>query len=472
MPISYDNSPNSLLNTKNKRMIGIVSILGLVIFFDFLMFLFLSETIKTVFFPTQTSDLLLKIQITGLFIAGYLARPIGGYFLGRLSDKKGRKSALLIGLMMMSIFTMSIGLLPSYQSIGILSPLLFLIARIGQGVAFGGCVTNNWIFISEHTPKRHLFTVTSIITAAYLVGLLLALFVFGLYYDSLGLHSMLSYGWRLPFFLAGIFTILALYLLKSVDESPVYQHLSSSYASSSLSSKPLSKELSTTPNSKNDIQERAIQPQQQHLQQQHPQRPQAQRQAQQNPYSNIILCLLLTWIMSSIFTIFEFSLPSIIQTSYHIPTDYLNISSTLGLGFMVLGSVFFGFLADKTNEHMVLMLGLFMLMVQSFTLFMHLQTGGDFILILYALYGFNAGVASIIPAMMLTLFRANVRATNMGTCYNSMYAIIGGLLPLTLTYATTLLTLSTPFYMLILCITGIAIGVYLYRQPEFIPQSL
>ena len=110
----------------------------------------------------------------GIFTAGYLSRPLGGLLIGRYGDVYGRKQAFLVSMSFIAIATLMTAVLPTYAQAGVLAPLLFLFARILQGMAFGAYAPLGWVFVAEHVARHHLATYCSIVSASFVVGVLLS----------------------------------------------------------------------------------------------------------------------------------------------------------------------------------------------------------------------------------------------------------------------------------------------------------
>ncbi len=125
-------------------------------FYDFIIFVFFATVIGQLFFPPSVPDWLRQLQTFGIFAAGYLARPLGGIVMAHFGDLLGRKKMFTLSILLMSVPTLLMGLMPTYHTIGLLAPVLLLVLRILQGAAVGGEVPGAWVFVSEHVPARHV----------------------------------------------------------------------------------------------------------------------------------------------------------------------------------------------------------------------------------------------------------------------------------------------------------------------------
>ncbi len=189
--------------------------------FDFGVYSYIAVTLGKVFFPSgnPTTQLL---STFGAFAAAFLVRPLGGMVFGPLGDRVGRQKVLAVTMIMMAAGTFAIGLIPSYGAIGVGAPLLLLAARLVQGFSTGGEYAGASTFIAEYAPdkKRGFFgswlefgTLAGYIGGAGLVTLLTAL---------LSTHDLTSWGWRIPFLVAGPMGVIGLYLRLKLEETPAF----------------------------------------------------------------------------------------------------------------------------------------------------------------------------------------------------------------------------------------------------------
>jgi MHS family proline/betaine transporter-like MFS transporter len=189
--------------------------------FDFGVYSYIAVTLGKVFFPSgnPTAQLL---STFGAFAAAFLVRPLGGMVFGPLGDRIGRQKVLALTMIMMAAGTFAIGLIPSYSVIGVGAPLLLLAARLVQGFSTGGEYAGASTFIAEYAPdkKRGFFgswlefgTLAGYIGGAGLVTLMTAL---------LSSEDLLSWGWRIPFLIAGPMGIIGLYLRMRLEETPAF----------------------------------------------------------------------------------------------------------------------------------------------------------------------------------------------------------------------------------------------------------
>ncbi|MDZ3744852.1 MFS transporter [Pseudoglutamicibacter cumminsii] len=193
-------------------------------FYDYGVYGFLAAVMATNFFPSEdsTAGLLASFAV---FALSFFIRPLGGVVFGPLTDKIGRKKTLLLVLVMMSVSTMLIGLLPTYAQIGIAAPILLVLIRLLQGLSAGGEVGTAIAFVAEYAgPKRRGYSV-SFLMATAVVGFLLGSAVANGLTAAIGIDAMTEWGWRLPFLLAGPLGIVAIYIRLKLEDSPVFRDL-------------------------------------------------------------------------------------------------------------------------------------------------------------------------------------------------------------------------------------------------------
>lgn len=199
------------------------SIGNLVEWYDWYAYAAFAIYFSSSFFPTgdQTAQLL---NTAGIFAVGFLMRPIGGWLFGTIADKIGRKRAMTLSVLLMSFGSLLIALTPSYETIGVLAPALLLIARLLQGLSVGGEYGVSATYLSEMATadKRGFYSSFQYVTL--IGGQLIALGIL-LILQKLLLteEQLLSWGWRIPFVIGAILSVIALYLRKNLHETEAFE---------------------------------------------------------------------------------------------------------------------------------------------------------------------------------------------------------------------------------------------------------
>jgi MFS family permease len=195
--------------------------------YDFFVFAPLASILAKVFF-TGLNDTAAYIFALGSFAVGFAFRPVGALIFGRIGDRVGRKGAFMITIVMMGGATFAIGLLPSYGKVGIASPLLFILARIVQGIALGGEWGGAAVYIAEHSPANKRGQMTSWIGASAAFGLLAALIVSLITRTLVGEAAFAAWGWRVPFLVSVLLLAVSAWFRMKLSESPTFERMRAS----------------------------------------------------------------------------------------------------------------------------------------------------------------------------------------------------------------------------------------------------
>ena len=209
-------------DSKLKKAITAASLGNAMEWFDFGVYGFVAYALGKVFFPDANPSVQM-IAALGTFSVPFLIRPLGGLFFGMLGDKYGRQKILAITIVIMSISTFCIGLIPSYATIGIWAPILLLLCKMAQGFSVGGEYTGASIFVAEYSPDRKRGFMGSWLDFGSIAGFVLGAGVVVLISTIVGEANFLDWGWRIPFFLALPLGIIGLYLRHALEETPAFQ---------------------------------------------------------------------------------------------------------------------------------------------------------------------------------------------------------------------------------------------------------
>jgi MFS transporter, MHS family, proline/betaine transporter len=384
------STPVVQLTDKSQRAIFAASIGNLLEWYDFGVYAYLASLIATKFFPSSdpTASLLAAFAAYGV---GFLARPLGGVVIGRLGDTKGRKAALVLTIFLMAFGTVGLGLLPSYETIGIAAPILLVALRIVQGIAAGGEWGTSTAFMIEWSPpgRRGFFGSFQQVSTAG--GSLLGSAIAATLTSLLSSQAMLDWGWRVPFLLGAILLLVGVYLRQNVDETPSYE---------------------------------------------------ASRQAAaQEPVVSGLPLGALAFGFTIFWTVAYYTLlawmPSFTQRFAGLAPSEALWSNTIGLVAMIIAVPIWGALSDKVGRRPLLMASAVSIGLLSWPLFSLMTKGGGLALvvpiqilfgILLALYS-GAG-----PAAISEIFPTHLRSTWMSTGYSLAVAIFGGFAPFIATW--------------------------------------
>src|ERR1043166_1481151 len=208
------------------QIISASSVGTMIEWYDFYIFGSLALVISPLFYP-QGNNTIALIAYLSTFAVGFIVRPFGALFFGRIGDLVGRKYAFLVTLLIMGGATALIGFLPTYATIGIAAPIILLLIRILQGLALGGEYGGAAVYVAEHVPDARRGFYTSFIQITATLGLFVSLAVILVVQNLMSKETFSSWGWRIPFIISIFLVGISLYIRMRMKESPIFQHLKS-----------------------------------------------------------------------------------------------------------------------------------------------------------------------------------------------------------------------------------------------------
>jgi MHS family proline/betaine transporter-like MFS transporter len=207
-----------------RRAIAAAAIGNCTEWYDFGVYAYVATMVGAAFFPA-TDPAVQTLSAFGVFAISFLLRPLGSLFFGPLGDRIGRQRVLAVTIFLMSGATFAIGLLPTYAQIGIVAPILFLLARMLQGFATGGEYGGAATFIAEYAPDKRRGFLGSWLEFGTLAGFALGASVPTALTLTLSESDMSSWGWRIPFLIAGPLGAVGLYLRRRLEDTPAFREL-------------------------------------------------------------------------------------------------------------------------------------------------------------------------------------------------------------------------------------------------------
>jgi MHS family proline/betaine transporter-like MFS transporter len=363
--------------------------------FDFAIYGFLATYIAEKFFPSgdETAALLNTFAI---FAAAFFMRPLGGFFFGPLADRIGRQRVLALVILLMSASTFAIGLVPSYDAIGVLAPLLLLFLRCLQGFSAGGEYGSGACFLAEYAPDKHRGFVVSFLVWSVVVGFLLGSLTVTALETVLPEGAMNSYGWRIPFLIAGVLGVVGLYIRLRLSDTPEFEELREE---GEVSASPLREAVTTS----------------------------------WRPILQIAGLVIIHNV--GFYVVFTF-LPSYFTKTLEFTKTNAFVSITIASMVALILIPPLGALSDRIGRKPLLIAGSVGFAVFAYPLFMLLNTGS-----LGAAIAAHAGLAAIEAvfvsaslAAAAELFATRVRSSGYSIGYNLSVAVFGGTAPYVATW--------------------------------------
>lgn len=212
-----------MLTKEQKKIIWLSSLGGLLEFYDFTIYGLFAVYFAGQFFPSCNSFATILAGYT-VFLIGYIVRPIGGIIFSHIGDEVGRKIVLIITMVVMGVASLGLGLMPTFDQIGIWAPILMVSLRLLQALAIGGELPSVIVYAAESMPEHRAFalgSIYSITMAGLLPGMLINIFIT----HHLTTEQITNFGWRIPFILGGLLCFIAYQIRRKLHETTAFTHL-------------------------------------------------------------------------------------------------------------------------------------------------------------------------------------------------------------------------------------------------------
>lgn len=406
----------------------------LIEWYDFYIFGSLAVIIADQFFPKGNPTVAL-LSTLATFATGFIVRPFGALFFGRIGDVVGRKYAFLLTLLIMGGATMMIGLLPNYEHIGVLAPILLLVLRLLQGLALGGEYGGAATYVAEHSPDGQRGYYTSFIQTTATLGLFVSLGVILITRSSLGEVDFKEWGWRVPFVLSVVLVLFSYFIRRRMSESPVFTQMK---ASGKASSSPL-------------------------------------RDSFVNPQNRKLVLIALfgatagqgvVWYTGQFYALYY--LQTVLKVDFAVASKIIATALLIGTPFFVV----FGWLSDRIGRKKIMLGGMLIAALTYYPLYQgmtHYASEGDtsmlvFLVFIQVLY--VTMVYGPIAAFLVELFPTNIRYTSMSLPYHIGNGVFGGLVPLigTALVASTGNAYAGLVYPIAVALITVVVGSFLIKE--------
>jgi MFS transporter, MHS family, proline/betaine transporter len=371
---------------------------NLVEWYEYGIYSYTAAIIGAQFFPEGggTTALLFAFAV---FAISFFFRPLGGLIFGSIGDRLGRKKILVITILIMSLSTAAIGLIPNYGSIGVMATVLLIILRIAQGLAAGGEYTGASVFMNESSPANRRGFFTSLLESGSLLGYILGSVFVAILTSVLSSEDMASWGWRIPFICSLPLALVGMYVRTKIDDTPEFKKMK---AENTLSKNPLLEMFSTA----------------------------------RKPL--LISFLVVAFANGAYYTLLTY-LPSYFETQVGLSTKESMIVTTLGMVLMLILIPIFGVLSDRYGKKPFLLLSAGLTVLTAIPIIAYVSSGAPSgpLVGYFALDIIVAIFIGVFPSTLPMLFPNRVRNTAYGASYNVSTAIFGGGAPFIITALET-----------------------------------
>src|ERR1700729_2576000 len=422
------SGPGAAVQANLPFIISASSVGTLIEWYDFYLYGVLAVFFSKHFFSPAMDPNVALIASLFVFWTGFLVRPFGAIFFGHLGDLIGRKFTFMLTLMLMGASTFVVGLLPGYDTLGALAPLLLVSMRVLQGLALGGEYGGAATYIAEHAPdgKRGLYT--SWIQTTATMGIVLALLVILVCRLGFGDAVFADWGWRVPFLISAILVGLSIYIRLKLEESPLYARLKEQ---GKASTNPALESFSSGKN-----------------------------------WGLILLALFgatapegVVWYTGQFYALFYMT--AVLKVPYVTVYIVMMVALTLGAPFFVV----FGALSDKIGRRNIMTLGFLLAAISYWPVFTWMAAVKDNPFLLGVLVFYMVILVTMvygpIAAFLVELFPARIRYTSMSLPYHVGNGVFGGLVPLAgaSIAAITGIPLAALFYPIGIAALGVVVSL-------------
>ena len=402
-----------------------VTIGSILEWYEIYLFIYWAPTIARLFFAPGSESVNLTNTFL-LFALGFLARPFGGVFFGRIGDRIGRKKALILSIIIMIFPTVCMGLLPTYHQIGIAAPIIIMILRLAQSLPAGGELPGAFCYLYESTHPSHRRYMTSWGAVGNQIGIIISMLECYLLERFLSPAELMAWGWRFSFLIGGLIGVFGLCLRTRLHETPLY--------------KDIEKHHQIT---KQSIYKVIIK--------------------HKRPISlGIMFCILNSvgfYLMSVLFPVY---FKDVLGTTY----DKNLIISVLLLILTTIPLPFLGMMGDKFSNKKMLIISTIGIILLLYPLYLSLSQHS---LVFSGILGvafilFFTCLSALIPYRFANLFSTPIRFTCVGISYNIVDGIIGGFSPAIVLYLINRTGSQTYFYLSLLATALISLFAFFMIQ--------
>lgn len=360
--------------------------------YDFVIFSLATVLVfNKVFFPNVDATLALMVAMLA-YAVGIVARPLGGLIYGVIGDRYGRKHMLVSTMLIMGVSTFAIGLLPTYDTIGVWAPILLIVLRIIQGIGIGGEWGGASVMIQEHAPDGQRGFYTSFVQTGLPAGMLMASSIFAFLTWQLTEAEFLDWGWRIPFLFSAILVVIGTVIRYQIPESPVFEDMNKKQ---NISSNPVKDVFFKYP-------------------------------------GTLLKGIGLKLTESVWFFIVTGFIVGYAVNSFDIPRKELLQIIMLANAISIVWTLCVGYLSDRIGRRAIFFFGSIFTMIMPFPIFYLVGTGDFYLIAVAMIIGQCIGsttMFAVLSSWLPEMFHSSVRSTGSSLSFQIGAAITGGLVP-------------------------------------------
>lgn len=418
-------------NKLEKKTIIYAAIGTVLEWYDFTIYIYIASILSTLFFPTE-DKLTSIISVFGVFAAGYLTRPLGGIFFGSIGDRFGRKKALILSVMFMTMVTLITALLPTYSQIGITAAILLTLVRMLQGFSVGGEYSGVLVMLIEQAGARNRGLITSFGPVVNGLGVMMSSFLIAMLTTFCSEQQMNSWGWRIPFIIGTLMGILFMLIQSQMKESP---HFNKIKKENKILKTPLIEAFKKYP-------------------------------------GKILTGVCLSGYVGISYYVLVAFVPTYLVSIFGVSSKSVMYISSIAALFYAFSAPFWGWLSDRVGRKKVLLYSSLTAIILVYPMFMLFATC-SFLAILVSEIILTLIVVSFettFDSAISELFPTKERYSGMAVSYNIGLSILGGISPfLSMYFIKVTGSNFAPAFFFIISAVLIVFVVFKMKETAFIP---
>ncbi len=377
------------LNKSEKNIIVLAALGGMLEFYDFTIYGLFSVYFAKQYFPFNNESLSI-ITSFAIFIIGYIARPVGGIIFSHMGDSIGRKLVLIITMLIMGLASLVIGLIPTYDKIGMIAPIVLLISRLLQGLAIGGEIPSMIVYVTESMPQKRGYAIGGIIAGSD-AGLLVGLGINYIIVHIFSTQQLFDFGWRIPFLLGGLLCFVSYFIRKNLHETKAFSNL---HQKAKI---PLFEVLNKYP-------------------------------------LQLLGSIGITSVMAGFIMLGIIFMPTFITQLAKINNPAFSLYLLIATTITVISAYLTGLIVNKHNPKRFMLFALFAAFIFIIVAFKLIQDNNSLLLGLCIITILQGMFATLSPLLISYIFPPQVRLTGVALSYNLSHTIFGGMSPIIVTW--------------------------------------